>query len=196
MSCRFRRMTLRRFFVTVFVLAAFACAWPGHALTQSSAEAHANSHQATHLYVLLGFGNMSPGLGVFGANMKKRGIPTTVSSHSEWRELSQEAIAQYKSGRLRSIMIVGHSFGGGAARAMAGKLGEAGVPVKLLVTLAPWTDLKVPSNVERSINILPGPGENHYSVIAAHMRELTRYVLRTTGRSEVSPDARARHATQ
>jgi pimeloyl-ACP methyl ester carboxylesterase len=145
-----------------------AClAWPGHSYARSR----------THLYVLLGFSNMSPGLRGFGAKMRRRGIPTTVSSYLGWRTLAYQAIQQYKRRRLRSIMIIGHSLGGGAGMAMAAELGRAGVPVKLLVTLDPVGGSKVPPNVRRSVNIFPKNGEDHYSVIAAHERQLRRYVL-------------------
>ena len=66
--------------------------------------------------------------------LARHGIPTTVGNHSYGPAFAQEAIRQYKSGRLRSIMIVGHSLGGGAAVEMAAELGRAGVPVDLVVT--------------------------------------------------------------
>ena len=155
------------------VLALAVCAvlaWPG--------ESHAGprAHDA-HLYVLLGLLNMSPGLSEFGERIGHRGIPTTVSNYGDWPALAQEAIQQYQSGRLRSIMIVGHSLGGSAAAAMAAELGRAGIPVQLVVTLDPVGGSQVPSNVRHSVNFLPTGGEDHFSVIAGHDRELTGYVL-------------------
>jgi pimeloyl-ACP methyl ester carboxylesterase len=155
------------------VLIMCAClAWP----TQGYAS-RSNSSGGSRLYVLLGLGNNSPGLSEFGNRMGRRGIPTTVRNHSDWPALAQDAIRQYRSGRLRSIMIIGHSLGGGAAVDMAAELGRAGVPVQLVVTLDPVGGSQVSSNVRRSVNFLPGPGENHFSVIAAHDRDLTNYVL-------------------
>jgi pimeloyl-ACP methyl ester carboxylesterase len=146
-------------------------AWPtqGYARSKSSG--------GSHLYVLLGLGNNSPGLSEFGNRMGRRGIPTTVRNYSDWPALAQDAIRQYQSGRLRSIMIIGHSLGGGAAVEMAAELGRAGVPVRLVVTLDPVGGSQVSSNVRRSVNFLPGRGENHFSVIAAHDRDLSNYVL-------------------
>lgn len=91
-------------------------------------------------------------------------------------------------------MIVGHSLGGGAARAMAAELGKAHVPVKLLVTLDPVGEQDVSKNVRRSVNILPGAGENHFSMIEAHARELNGYVLgvAATGARAAPTRARAR----
>jgi pimeloyl-ACP methyl ester carboxylesterase len=162
-------MLSSRIVMAAAALMACAClTWPGHSYGGS---------RAAHLYVLLGFANMSPGLAEFGATMRQRGVPTTVSSYTEWQTLTDQAIHQYKSGRLRSIMIVGHSLGGGAARAMAAKLGRAGVPVKLLVTIDPVGEPRVSSKVRRSVNILPKDGEDHFSVITKHERDLRRYIL-------------------
>jgi len=143
-----------------------------------------------HLYVLLGFAGLSPGLSDFGDRIGQRGIPTTVGSYGEWPAFAQEAIQKYKSGRLSSIMIVGHSLGGSAARAMAAELGEAGVPVSLVVTLDPVGGQDVPRNVRRSVNIVPGAGEDHFSMIEAHRSELNGYVMGT--RTARATHARAR----
>lgn len=165
-----RLLSSSRVVMVAAALMACAClAWPGRSY---------GGYRAAHLYVLLGFADMSPGLAEFGAKIRQRGVPTTVSNYTGWPTLADQAIQQYKRGRLRSIMIVGHSAGGGAGRAMAAKLGRAGVPVKLLVTIDPVGQSKVPSNVRRSVNILPKNGENHFSVIAKHERDLRRYVLR------------------
>lgn len=120
---------------------------------------------------------MSPGLSDFGSKIGRRGIPTTVSNYSEWPALAQDAIAQYKRGRLRTILIVGHSLGGSAAMAMAAELGRAGVPVQLVATLDATGEPEASSNVRRSVNIRPKNGEDHFSVITAHERDLGRYVL-------------------
>ena len=122
---------------------------------------------------------MSPGLREFGAAMKERGIPTSVGSYTEWETLTGEATREYASGH--PLIIVGHSAGGAAAMAMAAKLGDDGIPVRLLVTLAPWTELKVSSNVIQSVKIVPTGFENHFSVIRAHARDLTRYVMEAVG---------------
>ena len=179
-----------RVFVTVIILTAYAnIGWSGQSLGHTRSKAHGG----THLYVMLGFGDMSPGLAEFGAKARARGIPTTVGSYADWLGFAKKAIRQYKSGQLRSIMIVGHSLGGGAARAMAAELGRAGVPVKLLVTLDPVGEQRVSSNVRRSVNILPIGNETHFSVIRAHARELSRYVLGTAGRPHAPAERRTRH---
>ncbi len=131
----------------------------------------------SHLYIFLGFGNMSPGLVEFAGKMEKRGIPTSVGSYASASEFADEAIKKYKSGRLSAIMIIGHSLGGGAAREMAAELKDAGVPVKLLVAMDPVGGPDVSSNVRRSVQIIHGNGEDHFSMIANHVRQLSGYVL-------------------
>ena len=186
---RFGFLTSCRGVVMIIVLSAYTCiGWPDQSL------GHVSSR--THLYVMLGFGDMSPGLREFGAKASAHGIPTTVGSYADWSDFAKEAIRQYKSGRLRSIMIVGHSLGGGAARAMAAELGLAGIPVKLLVTLDPVGEQRVSSNVRRSVNIVPAGDETHFSVIRAHARELSRYVLGTADSRDVAPEQRTRQSAR
>ncbi len=161
-------------------LALVVCAflvWPDLSYGRSRAHTGSQSRGGSHLYVLLGLGNNSPGLSEFGSRIGRRGMPTTVRNYGDWPALAQEAIEQYRSGRLRSIMIVGHSLGGSAAVDMAAELGRAGVPVQLVVMLDPVGGSQVPSNVRRSVNFLPRGGEDHFSVIAAHERDMSNYVL-------------------
>jgi pimeloyl-ACP methyl ester carboxylesterase len=151
--------------------------WPDFSYGRSPTHAGSKSRGGPHLYVLLGLNNNSPGLSEFGHRMERRGIPTTVANHGEWPALAPAAIQEYKSGRLRSIVIVGHSLGGGAAVEMAAALGRADVPVQLVVMLDPVGGSQVSSNVRRSVILRPRGGEDHFSVIAAHERDLSSYVL-------------------
>jgi pimeloyl-ACP methyl ester carboxylesterase len=130
-----------------------------------------------HLYVLLGFAGLSPGLSDFGDSIGHRDVPTSVGGYGEWPASAEEAIRDYKAGRLSSVMIIGHSLGGSAARAMAAELGQAHVPVGLVVTLDPVGEHDTPRNVRRSVTIRPGAGEDHFAIIEAHRGELNGYVL-------------------
>jgi len=141
-----------------------AClAWPDQSYGRSPVQSGSKSLGGSHLFVLLGLNNNSPGLSEFASRIGRRSVPTTVGNHSSGPAFAQEAIQQYKSGRLRSIMIVGHSLGGAAAA----ELGRAGVAVELVVTLDPVGASVVSTNVRRSVNIRPRNGEDHFSVIAA-----------------------------
>jgi pimeloyl-ACP methyl ester carboxylesterase len=96
--------------------------WPAASFGEPAAPAALKTKSGTHLYVMLGFNDMSPGLAEFGARMTKRGIPTTVGSYADWRKFAAEAQRQYETGRVKITLIVGHSLGGGAGRAMAARL--------------------------------------------------------------------------
>jgi len=166
-------------------------AWSDLGYGRASAHTGSQSRGGSHLYVLLGLGNNSPGLSEFASRIARRGIPTTVRNYGDWQALAQEAIQQYQSGQLRTIMIVGHSLGGSAAVEMAAELGRAGIPVDLVVTLDPvGGSSQVSSNVRRSVNFRPSGSEDHFSVIAAHERDMTNYLLgqgRSAGARAVMP---------
>lgn len=167
-------MRLHRGIAAGLLMACAVWIWPNSV----SAKAHrTGSGGGTHLYVLLGLGNNSPGLAEFGRKMQRRGIPTTIANHSEEPTLVEDAIRRYKKGQLRSVKIVGHSLGGSAAAAMANALGQAGVPVQLVVTLDPTGGAMSLPNVRRAVNFFPRAGEDHFTVIAAREREMTGYVL-------------------
>ena len=170
--------------VRCLALVAALLMWPdrSHGRTQ----AHIVSRAAPHLFVLLGLGNNSPGLSELGSRIAQRGIQTTIANYGEWQPLAREAIREYKYDRLRSIMIIGHSLGGSAAAEMAAELGRSGVPVELVVMLDPVGRSAIPYNVRRSVNIRPTRGEDHFSVIAAHEREIINYVLGAKGSRGIS----------
>jgi pimeloyl-ACP methyl ester carboxylesterase len=170
----------------------------GFAIVAPAAAAQSNAH----VYVLTGLLNMSPGLEALAEKVRRNGVPATVSNHSLWGSLASDAITQYKSGKLRSIVIVGHSMGGGAAVDMAAELGQAGVPVDLVIALDPTGTTDVPPNVRRAVDyyVAGGVGSpltrarrargavqnvadrttGHFSIIAAHERQLLGAVLSAT----------------
>lgn len=101
-----RAATLRVVWLVVLV----ACAAERDAPAQ-----HATQVRTAHVYVLNGLFNISPGLEQLADKIRRAGIPATVHNHGRWRTLAAEAIAQYRRGQLRSIVIIGHSMGGAAA---------------------------------------------------------------------------------
>jgi hypothetical protein len=64
----------------------------------------------------------------------------------------EEAAAEYKSGRVRTIILVGHSSGAVAVTSMATRLSELGVPVKLAIGLDPTSHMTASGHVDRYIN--------------------------------------------
>ena len=110
------------------------------------------------VYLLRGaFNVFSLGLDSIGDSLQKAGISNTVTGFSSWSSLADEAAADYKSGRIRRIVIVGHSSGATAVTYMAARLGELGVPVKLAIGLDPTSRVVASGHVARYVNYyIPG----------------------------------------
>ena len=110
------------------------------------------------VYLLRGaFNVFSLGLDSLGDSLQKAGISNTVTGFTSWSSLADEAAADYKSGRVRRIVIVGHSSGATAVTYMVGRLGELGVPVTLAIGLDPSSRVAVSGHVARYVNYyIPG----------------------------------------
>jgi hypothetical protein len=117
----------------------------------------------THVYLLRGVLNIfSLGLDDIAAQLKAQGIPVTVANFVSWSSLADEAAAGYRSGQIKTVILVGHSSGATALPDMIAKLGQLGVPVKLAIGLDSVFKTKlVAGNAERYINfyIANGAGE-------------------------------------
>jgi hypothetical protein len=109
-----------------------------------------NSH---HVYLLRGaFNVFSLGLDQIAESLRLQGINATVDNYLGWETLADEATADYKSGRVRTIVLVGHSSGAVAVTSMAARLGERGVPVKLAIGLDPTSPMTASGHVDRYVN--------------------------------------------
>jgi hypothetical protein len=129
--------------------------------------ASAAGRGGTHVYLLRGIFNVSVGLDALAGKLARMGIAASVYGHGEAGSVAAEAISDYKRGRVRSIILIGHSLGGGAVLSVAEQLKNAGVPVALLISLESGSSGPVASNVRRAVNfyisgsgvpITPGPG--------------------------------------
>lgn len=121
-----------------------------------------NPASTAHVYLLRGVLNIfSLGLDTIGARLEAQGIPVTVTNFVNWSSLADEAAAGYKSGRLKTIILVGHSSGATALPDMVAKLGQQGVPVKLAIGLDSVFKTRLSGNAERYINfyVANGAGE-------------------------------------
>jgi hypothetical protein len=117
----------------------------------------------THVYLLRGVLNIfSLGLDDIARQLQAQGIPVTVANFVSWSSLADEAAAGYRSGQIKTVILVGHSSGATALPDMIAKLGHLGVPVKLAIGLDSVFKTKlVAGNAERYINfyIASGAGE-------------------------------------
>jgi hypothetical protein len=136
------------------------------AIPAGAGTAHANAPTApptgARVYLLRGVLNIfSLGLDDIAAKLERQGIPVTVANFVSWSSLADQAAAEYKSGKVRTIILVGHSSGATALPDMVAKLGQLGVPVKLAIGLDSVFRTKLAGNAERYINfyIASGAGE-------------------------------------
>ena len=110
-------------------------------------------HSGEKVYLLRGFTNvLSPGIDELAEELRSRNVSMTVANHAFAAPLASEALQDCQSGRISSIVLVGHSFGASAALSMAETLREAGLQVALIVTFDPVTRNSVPANVHRLEN--------------------------------------------
>jgi hypothetical protein len=126
------------------------------------APAPAPAPATTHVYLLRGVLNIfSLGLDTIGARLQAQGIPVTVANFVSWSSLADEAAAAYRAGRLKTIILVGHSSGATALPDMIAKLNHLGVPVKLAIGLDSVFKTRLSTGAERYINLYigDGPGE-------------------------------------
>lgn len=119
----------------------------------ASAEPPPRSAAHEKVYMMRGFTNvLSPGIDQLAAELSKRNVATTVVNHAFYPALAKEALEDCKSGRVRSVVLVGHSFGASAAIAMAETLQRSGVQISLIVTFDPVLKTAVPANVRQLEN--------------------------------------------
>jgi hypothetical protein len=115
-----------------------------------------------HVYLLRGVLNIfSLGLDDIAAQLRAQGIPVTVANFASWSSLADEAAAGYRSGRIKTIVLVGHSSGATALPDMVARLDQLGAPVKLAIGLDSVFRTKLTGRVGRYINfyIANGAGE-------------------------------------
>ena len=121
---------------------------PARAVTQPPSGA-----STAHVYLLRGVLNIfSLGLDDIAAKLQAQGIPVTVANFASWSSLAEEVAAQYKSGRLKTIILVGHSSGATALPDMVAKLDQLGAPVKLAIGLDSVFRTSLSGRVGRYIN--------------------------------------------
>ncbi|MGJ4905879.1 hypothetical protein ACQR10_23055 [Bradyrhizobium sp. HKCCYLRH2060] len=159
----FKRSLSARCFGMVALAVALALPLGTGSVRAAPSPAAASTASTTHVYLLRGVLNIfSLGLDDIAAKLDSQGIPNTVANFVSWSSLADEAAAAYRAGRIKTIILVGHSSGATALPDMINKLGQLGVPVKLAIGLDSVFKTKlVGGNAERYINfyIASGAGE-------------------------------------
>ncbi len=95
------------------------------------------AHASTaHVYLVRGVLNIfSLGMDEIAAKLQQQGIAATVHNHMMWASIADDAAAEYRSGRVQTIVLVGHSSGATVLPDIVARLDQQGVPVKLAIGL-------------------------------------------------------------
>ncbi|HLJ00703.1 MAG TPA: hypothetical protein VKT76_13375 [Bradyrhizobium sp.] len=131
------------------------------ALPAGATSSHAVSSQANgaHVYLLRGVLNIfSLGLDEIAYKLEAQGIPVTIVNYLAWSSLADEAAADYRSGKVKTIILVGHSSGATALPDMVARLDQLGAPVKLAIGLDSVFRTSLSGRVGRYINFYIGNG--------------------------------------
>ena len=100
----------------------------------------------------------SLGLDDIAARLRQQGIHATVENYLSWESLADEAAAEYRSGRVRTIILVGHSSGATVLPNMAARLDQLGAPVTLAIGLDSVFQTSVAGHVGRYLNFYVANG--------------------------------------
>jgi hypothetical protein len=152
---RYRRgsQSLRAIAVTLLLLLLPIAGSPATAATSASPAPGA------HVYLLRGVLNIfSLGLDGIADKLQRQGINATVANYLSWDSLAQEAAAEYRSGQIKTVILVGHSSGATVLPNMVARLNQLGVPVKLAVGLDSVFHTSLSGQVGRYVNFYVANG--------------------------------------
>jgi hypothetical protein len=129
------------------------------ASTPASHAVPAAAANGAHVYMLRGVLNIfSLGLDDIAAKLEAQGIPVTVTNYLGWAAVADEAAADYRSGRVKTIILVGHSSGATVLPDMVARLDRLGAPVKLAIGLDSVFKTSLSGRVGRYVNYYIGNG--------------------------------------
>jgi hypothetical protein len=149
---RWSRRSLKPLALAVTLLFLPVLSTASHAVTASSAN-------GAHVYLLRGVLNVfSLGLDSIAAKLEAQGIPVTITNYLGWSALAEEAAADYRSGKVKTIILVGHSSGATVLPDMVARLSELGAPVKLAIGLDSVFRTSLSGRVGRYVNYYIGNG--------------------------------------
>jgi hypothetical protein len=125
----------------------------------ASAAASAAAASSAHVYLLRGVLNIfSLGLDDIAEKLRAQGIQVTIANFISWSSLADEAAAEFRSGRTRTVILVGHSSGATALPDMVARLTELGTPVKLAIGLDSVFHTSLNGRVGKYINFYVANG--------------------------------------
>ena len=111
------------------------------------------------VYLMRGVLNIfSLGMDQIAARLQQQGIPASVHNHIVWASVADDAAAEYRSGRAKVIILVGHSSGATCLPDMVERLSQQGVPVKLAIGLDSVFHTSLSGRVGKYINFYVANG--------------------------------------
>ena len=139
--------------------------------------ADAASRPSHHIYCIRGVFNVfSLGMDELCDKLRKLGMNASVHNHMVWGSIADEAAANYKSGKARNIIVIGHSAGASAVADITARLGEVGVPVKLAVELDCLWGTTASGQVEQFLNYYVADGAGKLVVKGPKFRGMLRNI--------------------
>ena len=128
-------------------------------LAPRGAEAAQAAPASAHVYLMRGVLNIfSLGMDQMAARLQAQGIPASVHNHMLWASVADDAAAEYRSGRAKVIILVGHSSGATCLPDMVERLSQQGVPVKLAIGLDSVFHTSLSGRVGKYINFYVANG--------------------------------------
>ena len=128
-------------------------------LAPRAAEAAQAAPASAHVYLMRGVLNIfSLGLDTMASRLQAQGIPASVHNHILWASVADDAAAEYRSGRAKVIILVGHSSGATCLPDMVERLSQQGVPVKLAIGLDSVFHTSLSGRVGKYINFYVANG--------------------------------------
>jgi hypothetical protein len=113
----------------------------------------------TQVYLLRGwFGVFSTGMDDIERELRAKGVKAEAIMHFSSRSTVAKIVKERKASEIGRLALVGHSQGANNVIEMARELRRHGVPVDLLITLVPFMQDPIPSNVVRAVNYYQSPG--------------------------------------
>lgn len=150
---------LRQRWMRPLMAAAVTLVLCGYSISAHAAPGTSPSRSQAHVFLLRGVLNIfSLGLDEIAAKLEAQGIRASVSNYLFWSSVADEAAAEYKSGRTRTIILVGHSSGATILPDMVERLDKLGAPVKLAVGLDSVFQTSLSGRVGRYINFYVANG--------------------------------------
>ena len=111
------------------------------------------------VYLMRGVLNIfSLGMDQIASRLEQQGVSASVHNHLAWASVADEAAALYKSGRVKTIILVGHSSGATCLPDIVARLDQQGVPVKLAIGLDSVFRTNLTGRVGRYINFYVASG--------------------------------------